>query len=342
MSQPPDDRHRLPWETDPSEASDEPTVAWTPPSPPGQPPAPGAGPAPGWGTGATPSPATTPAAEPATAEPSPDATPAAEPPPATVTPVAPPPPTGPILSSAPNAPLVGWQQAPVAEAAPIEGHVIAGPWARLVGWWVDQALVTYAPSLLFVFVIDWRALFEAIIERSQNPTTAQAFDMPFTTGYGIATVILVGVSYLYYVGFWTGPGRATPGMRVMKMQVTDEHLGATMTIGQATRRWFAMGAWLALVAFLGATGSIAGVVQPLLYIALFLSVIVNARRQGLHDRIAGSIVIRQRASGDGAVAMGCVLIVALTIVIGIVFVVLFTTAVMPGLEPLLDDLELPR
>lgn len=356
MSQPPDDRHRLPWETDPSEASDQPTVSWTPP-PPGQAPAPGAGPAPGWGSGATPPAATTPAIQPPAAEPSldatpavgespPDATPTAEPPPLTdpsITPPPAPPATGPLLSSAPSAPVVGWQQpTSVAEAAPIEGHVIAGPWARLVAWWVDQALVTYLPSLLFVFVIDWRALFEAIIEQSQNPTTAQTFDMPFTTGYGIATVILVGVSYLYYVGFWTGPGRATPGMRVMKMQVTDEHLGATMTIGQATRRWFAMGVWLSLVAFLGTAGSIAGVVQPLLYIALFLSVIVNARRQGLHDRFAGSIVIRQRASGDGAVALGCVLIVALTIVIGIVFLVLFTTAVMPGLGPLLDDLEFPR
>ncbi len=340
MSQPPDDRHRLPWETDPSEASDEPTVAWTPPSPPGQAPVPGAGPAPGWGTGATPLPATTPAAEPAAAEPSLGAKPAAEPP-AAEPPGAQPPATGPLLSSTPSAPIVGWQPPPAAEAAPVEGYVIAGPWARLVGWLLDQVLVAYLPSLLFIFVVDWRTFFDAIVEQSQNPSTAQAFEMPFTTGYGVATVILVGVSYLYFVGFWTGPGRATPGMRLMKMQVTDEHLGATMTVIQATRRWFAMGAWLSLVAFLGAAGSIAGLVQPLLYIALFITVIVNARRQGLHDRAAGSIVIRQRASGDGTVVMGCVVLIGLSILVAIVSLALFSTAVLPDLGPLLDDLVIP-
>lgn len=340
MSQPPDDRHRLPWETDPTDAPEQPTVAWAPPSQ-------GAGPAPGWGTrpgdpgAAAPDPA---AYEPTQApEPTSDTAESDTSTPPTDPPIpAPPAATGPLLSSAPSTPVVGWQQAPAAEAAPVEGFVIAGPWARLVAWFLDQVATAYVPSLLFVFVLDWKALIDAIVEQSRNPESTQSFVMPFSAGYGIVTVILVGISYLYFVGFWTGPGRATPGMRVMQMQVTDQHLGATMTIGQATRRWFAMGVWLALLALLGAVGSLAGIVQPLLYIALFLSVIVNARRQGIHDKFAQSIVIRQRASGDGAVAKGCGLLVALAIVLGIVFFVLFSTAVLPGIEPLLDDLVIPR
>lgn len=346
MSQPPDDRHRLPWETDPTDASEQPTVAWTPPSTP----APGAGPAAGWGM----KPADPVAAAPAAPEPTSDAdaapgpeaaldadaTPGADA--APEVPPAQPAVTGPLLSSAPTGPIVGWQQAPVAEAAPVEGFVMAGPWARLVAWLLDQLATSYLPSLLFLFVLDWRAFVEAIIEQTENPETAQSFELPFTAGYGVVTVILVGVSYLYFVGFWTGPGRATPGMRVMKMQIRDEHLGATLTVGQATRRWFALGVWLAVLALLGAAGSVAGIVQPLLYIALFLSVIINTRRQGIHDRFAQSIVIRERASGDSAVGKGCVLLVVLSIALGIVFFVIFASAVLPAIEPLLDDLEIPR
>ncbi len=343
MSQPPDDRRALPWETPPEPLpGDAPTVGWTAPGADDPAPAePGADDA----APADPTPADPAPAEPSPAEPAPTdtdggvgwAAPAPTPPPAA--------PSGPLLSSGAGsgAPVVGWQvQAATPEAAPIEGYVIAGPWARLVGWWLDGLLTSALPSLLFLLVIDFRPFIKAMVEQSRNPEVVQSFAFPMTTGLLLVSLIAVGISYLYFVGFWTGPGRATLGMRLLRMQVTDQHLGATLSVTQATRRWLAMGVWLSLAGVVEVLSSLAGLFQLGLQVILFITVLTNLRRQGLHDRFAGSIVIRQASSGDGRVALGCVVLAVLGLAIAVLALVLFIALVLPDLGPLLDELRTTR
>jgi uncharacterized RDD family membrane protein YckC len=346
MSQPPDDRRRMPWEPEPSDAAEQPTVQWTPPPTPADPAAtPGP---PSEAPGAPPPPAPEPAADAPPSEPSATTDAPADP-------VAPP--TGPLLSSTPSAPppVVGWQadtQAPPpvvgwqtpassAEPAPIEGYVIAGPWARLVAWLIDSLLVTFVPTLLSFIVIDWQPLVDAMIEQIEDPSTVAPLTfVPTTVEAFIVTLIGVGISYLYFVGFWTGPWMATPGMRLLGLRVGDEQRGAILSIAAATKRWLAMGAWLALLAFVGPFGTIAGLGTTVLQIALFFSVIVHPRRQGLHDRVASSLVVRKRAVGD-SVVVGCVVLVALFVLFAVVIGVVSLAVLLPLMEPLFDDLVVP-
>jgi len=80
---------------------------------------------------------------------------------------------------------------------------------------------------------------------------------------------LVVVSY--FVLFWTLTG-ATPGMRLMRMQVVDGR-GVPPGLGRSALR--VVGAVLAAIPFF----------------AGYLLVLVDDRRRGLHDMIAGTVVV---------------------------------------------------
>ena len=79
----------------------------------------------------------------------------------------------------------------------------------------------------------------------------------------------------YLVIFWTLTGE-TPGMRFMGIRVTDRR-GAPPSFGRSVRRL--LGMYLAAIP-LGAG---------------FLLVLVDDHRRGLHDRIAGTLVIHAAA-----------------------------------------------
>jgi uncharacterized RDD family membrane protein YckC len=81
------------------------------------------------------------------------------------------------------------------------------------------------------------------------------------------TVVVVG----YFVLFWTLAGE-TPGMRLMRMRVVDEH-GAPPGVGRSLLR--IVGAVLAAIPFF----------------AGYLLVLVDDRRRGLHDMIARTVVV---------------------------------------------------
>ena len=127
----------------------------------------------------------------------------------------------------------------------------------------------------------------------------------------LVTLISVAIQFLYFVGFWTSGARATPGMRGLRMQVVDAATGSGMSLVAATKRFIALGAPLALLILVPALQSAAGIAQFALSLFLFFTAITNDRRQGLHDKWANSLVIRSTTSGDGAVVIGCLVLVVI-------------------------------
>ncbi len=90
----------------------------------------------------------------------------------------------------------------------------------------------------------------------------------------VATLAVAGwmlVSGTYFVLFWTAAGQ-TPGMRLMRLRVSDHH-GQPPSLGRSIVRFF--GLLLAIV--------------PLF--AGFLPVLFDDRRRGLHDFLAGTTVL---------------------------------------------------
>jgi uncharacterized RDD family membrane protein YckC len=76
--------------------------------------------------------------------------------------------------------------------------------------------------------------------------------------------------------------QATPGKMLFGARVVDAQTGRALSVGRATLRY--LGYFLSTLLFC----------LPLLWVAF------DRRKQGLHDKIAGSVVVRSRRPGRGA------------------------------------------
>ena len=118
---------------------------------------------------------------------------------------------------------------------------------------------------LVAFIIDAIILMvpNGIIEVAIDSTLAQL-------------VLRLLVSALYFVGFWVLNEGATPGKMALglKVQRTD---GGAMEAGPALLRW------------------IGYYVSAIILLIGFIMVAFTPRKQGLHDYIAGTVVVRTRS-----------------------------------------------
>ncbi len=227
-----------------------------------------------------------------------------------------------------------------AQVAQQDGYVIAGVGARFVAWLIDITLIGVIPAALTLYVIDWRGLLDDIIRQAQldpSGSFASAYTIPITTELIIATVIGIGLEFLYFVFFWTSRWRATPGMIGLKMQVVDAATGRPLTIVQSVKRWIALGWPLGLLMLVPALQNAGGYISFGLYVILFLTTVTNDRKQGLHDRFAGSLVTRSASSGNGATFVGCIVWGVLVILIVIIVSTLLLSAVWPQIEELIRE-----
>ena len=96
-------------------------------------------------------------------------------------------------------------------------------------------------------------------------------------GAGAAWAVVVVV---YFVGFWSTTGQ-TPGMRVMRLRVLADSSGGPPTV------------WRSIVRLIGL------VIAIIPLFAGFLPVLVDDRRRGIHDMLAGTVV--EHADGGGPV-----------------------------------------
>ena len=345
MTQPPDDLERRPdgsMPDDPTAPEDQPTIAWTPPEPTGDSsPADSASDATQDTTPAEPLPPQTPLITPWEA---PATTPPAEPPASPIISASPsrPPDASTWQQPAPAGPVVAWETPGPAGAAPgREGYVIAGIGARLVAYFLDGLIVAIIPTILTLFVVDYGGMIRQAIE-SGAATGARLptdFVMEVTPEFILVSLIALAIQFIYLVGFWTSGGKATPGMRALRMQVVDATTGGTLSLSAAIKRFIALGAPLGLLVLVPALQSAAGVAQFALSLFLFFTTITNDRRQGLHDKWANSLVIRSASSGDGATLVGCLLLIVFVVGFGIILTAIALAAIGPQLEDLMREME---
>jgi uncharacterized RDD family membrane protein YckC len=101
--------------------------------------------------------------------------------------------------------------------------------------------------------------------------TTTAFIVSVVAAYGM---LLIVIPWLYYAGFESSRSQATPGKLLMRIVVTDM-TGNKPTFARVTLRHFAK--------FVSAIPVLLG----------FLAIGFTKRRQGLHDLIAGCLVLLQ-------------------------------------------------
>jgi uncharacterized RDD family membrane protein YckC len=217
-----------------------------------------------------------------------------------------------------------------APAAPLlpPGLVFADIPSRLAAYLLDGLLLSVFVSIppAFLGLYDYAYTTAAIPE-----------PMPRETFVGV-TVFTFAVQAAYFLWFWTGGRRATPGQRVFGIQIGNAFDGRPLTMTQAIERWLAMGWWATLLVLLPffAVAVASYAIFIVWWVILVISMIVSPTKQGIHDRFARSALVRP-AGQSNRWAVGCLAVYgALTIVsiAGLAFVVaVFGTFNDPSLYP---------
>jgi uncharacterized RDD family membrane protein YckC len=202
------------------------------------------------------------------------ATPPASPPPPQF---APPPPSG-FGAPPPAAAPSFWVQDRTVEAGPVPGVAYAGFGVRSVAYLIDWIVLGFVSAIIwFGAVIVGVASVGGRLSPSATVTTitpdqvaaAATVALYLYAGLGLAWL----VTALYFIVMWHSGG--TIGMRMLGLRVACEEDGRPIGFGRATARYLGyLVDWLALG--LG-----------LLWVG------VDDRKQGWHDKIAGTLVVRR-------------------------------------------------
>ncbi|MDQ2961482.1 MAG: RDD family protein [Candidatus Dormibacteraeota bacterium] len=185
------------------------------------------------------------------------------------------------LPAYPGAPAVGW-----APAGPAPGLAYLGFWARFLGYVIDVVLLflveaTVAVPLVYVPIVQYYQLHPLV--------SGQALaTLPADLNGRLMVITSLGavVSALYFGGLvaWTG---RTLGQRVMGARVVRAEDGGVLPPGRSFLR--AIIFWgpgvLSLVAY---AGSLAG----LLALIGLLAASWDPRKQGWHDKLGRSLVVK--------------------------------------------------
>jgi uncharacterized RDD family membrane protein YckC len=169
-------------------------------------------------------------------------------------------------------------QVPEADDAPDVG-VYAGLGRRFVAFIVDFILIALFGIIAVAFFNQANGIMYLyyLVAKHANITTLTVEGTPIAAlGPIVAAVgiLVVVVPWLYYAGFESSRGQATPGKVLMRLEVTDLE-GNRVSFGRATLRFF--GKFISLIIiFIG-----------------FIMIGLTKKRQGLHDKIAGTLVLLQ-------------------------------------------------
>lgn len=160
-------------------------------------------------------------------------------------------------SPAQTPPPVSWQPAPPVQPGPMPGLRYAGFWARTVAYIIDFIILAVIAAALSPF------LGSTVI--TSGPTGVDI-------DYG-AQGLNALVALLYFVAFWVLRGQ-TPGMIPFNMRVVRADSGANVDIGRAILR------------YVGLIISFVVILLGVIWVAF------DARKQGWHDKLAGTLVVR--------------------------------------------------
>lgn len=210
---------------------------------------------------------------------------------------APPAPASPLISADPT-PVSGWtapEPAPRAGPEVAPGLVYADVASRLVAFILDLFIVGLITSILATAF----GMRPALTFVDGFRSVELGFD------YSILSVV---VGLTYFVASWSGGRRATLGQRLFRLQVGNAVDGNPLTLEQAVRRWLGYGHFLVLFSFEASIASVASLVQLVWIVALFVSTVSSPTKQGLHDRLANTAIVRPSTAGRGA-AVTCLVIV---------------------------------
>jgi uncharacterized RDD family membrane protein YckC len=244
-------------------------------------------------------------------------TPAGEPP--AESPPADPPPADP-----PPAQRVQWAVPPPAAEVPgAPGLAFADIPARLVAYIVDAFIVGLVGSVA--------ALSLGFGETTVTATASYEWVSATTFSVSFALVGLV-----YFVYFWTGGRRATIGQRIFDIQVGNAFDGRPLSLDQALGRWVGYGSFIGLLAIVPGLDGFASLAQLIWVLVLLVTSARSPTKRGLHDRFAGTALVRPSSRASSGPAVACLIILVLLgllLAIAVAAVIILGSQLAPLLQP---------
>ena len=143
--------------------------------------------------------------------------------------------------------------------------------AQLTGWWRRVAATLVDDLILLI------------------PTLVVAAIVRTVAGVFVASLAAVAVEGVYMVKLLSAPAGQTFGNRAVHSRVCDALTGRPLSRQQALRRW----GFVAVYGLIGVIGAFAlGFLAAVIGLVDVLFPLFNARHQTLHDRFAGTIVVK--------------------------------------------------
>jgi len=99
------------------------------------------------------------------------------------------------------------------------------------------------------------------------------FGVQYAVGDIPGSIISIVINWLYFAIMESGTGQATIGKKALGLKVTDLN-GGQITFGQATGRYFGK------------------ILSTLIILIGFLMMLWDERKQTLHDKMAGTLVVK--------------------------------------------------
>jgi uncharacterized RDD family membrane protein YckC len=143
----------------------------------------------------------------------------------------------------------------------------AGFWIRVVATLIDSILMAAILFPVLIGVYGWE-YFDAML----GVAAPVSGPVDFLVSYVLPAVAVI-VFWIYKA--------ATPGKMIVSAKIVDATTGANPTVGQSIGRYFAY--YVSIFSlFIG-----------------FIWVAFDRRKQGFHDKLANTVVIRTRRSASG-------------------------------------------
>ena len=227
---------------------------------------------------------------------------------------APPPPPAPAAAPGPwpatdPSPIPGgvWASPPYAGggrfAVPgAPGLEYAGALPRFVAYVID----CFIAGIVAGIVLFALGLVLAIAGVTWGSPNASPFAASSIASSLLFSLVALAIQAGYFAVQWASSARATLGMRLLNLQLGDAATGRQIDLGQAFRRWLAMGDWLSVVGVLAVLGGMANLALLAWTLALLVTTVASPTKQGLHDRFAGTAMVRPAGSSSNGLVLGCV------------------------------------
>jgi uncharacterized RDD family membrane protein YckC len=165
---------------------------------------------------------------------------------------------------------------PGPQQGPAPGIGYAGFWIRVVAAIID-GIIFGVPYLILFFVVEGSAISHyatCLNNAVANGTLATTCATSYFGSFGYIELIGLAVELLYFVVLWSKFG-GTLGQRMLGLHVVDAATGQNIGIGRAIGR------------FIGYVISALALDIGLIWVAF------DPRKQGWHDKIASTFVVRK-------------------------------------------------